>query len=197
MNPNRIRIRIFIQGVLGLLLFQTSLFAYLSGALQKAKGVDCVDHLRQIYLVATQYAMDNAERTPASQKGSLDVAKAYSSYLPNPVIFTCPSVHGRESETAGWNNVGSDDIDYGFALGEGARGVNINQSGKVPIAFDRLGDGHHMDGALGKIGPKITFSRNHGPSGGNVVFSDGSVLWIQTGKSWEELQVSPKIEFVQ
>ncbi len=182
---------------LAFLLFQTSLFAYLTDALRKAKGSDCIDHLRQIHLAAMQYAMDTDGHMPTAQDNALEIAKLYTPYLPNPEIFMCPGVQGHGSFRGGWGQFTLEDLDYGFGLGSSGRGVNIDQSGKFPVAFDRLGEGCHERGKLSKMGETIHFSRNHGQRGGNIVFSDGSLIWIQSGKNWKEFQIDSNLEFVQ
>ncbi len=182
---------------LSFLFFQASLYAYLTDALRKVKGADCIDHLRQIHLAAMQYAMDSDGHMPAAQGNALEIAKLYAPYLPNPEIFMCSGVQGHGSYQGGWNHFTSEDLDYGFGLGPGGRGVSVDQSGKFPVAFDRLGDGDHERGKLSKIGKNIRFNRNHGLTGGNIVFLDGSLVWVQSGKSWEEFQIDSNLEFVQ
>lgn len=186
--------KIFLSGCIGLLCTGTVL-AFLEGALQKAKSAECINNLRQISMGAFLYAQDHDGYLPQSKGDVVDMVRFYSPYLSDIRSFMCPEVK-RSATPRNLDEMKSQDVDYGFVTGMKGEKVRADDR-KIPVAFDRVGDGSNMHARLGLLGRGMTFSRNHGSTGGNVAFSDGQVIWVKTGTTWKELQASADLDFVQ
>lgn len=190
----RILVKVFLFVWISFLCAGTVL-AFLEGALQKAKSAECINNLRQISMGAFLYAQDHDGYLPQTKGSVLEMVKFYLPYLSDIRSFMCPEVQ-RSSIPGNFDEMKSEDVDYGFITGMKGERVRADDR-KIPVAFDRIGDGSATNGRLGLLGRGITFSRNHGSLGGNVAFSDGQVIWVKTGTLWDELGVSADLNFVQ
>jgi prepilin-type N-terminal cleavage/methylation domain-containing protein/prepilin-type processing-associated H-X9-DG protein len=190
-----------VIGIVALLI--ALLFPVLSKAREAANRTKCLSNLRTIGQAMFVYANNNHDRLPngndaitwSDDDAANWVMKNFADEVSAGRVFRCPSDRNEEEpdviETAYQNEPRSARISYEFysLFWASAYGPKMAQlKGQAPVAWD-------LDG--GPRDPKLpgTGDENHGPSGGNVLFSDGHAEW-KVAVDWElESWPRPATEF--
>ena len=179
------------------------LFPVFSKAREQANRTKCLSNLRTIGQAAFVYANNNHDRLPnGNDPNSWDdpvaanwVMKNFADEVSDARVFHCPSDKDEDEpqviDNAYQNDPRSARISYEFyslfwASAYGPKMVKLK--GQAPIAWD-------LDG--GPRDPKLKGNgdENHGPTGGNVLFSDGHAEWKPVGEWEEESWPKPASEF--
>ena len=172
-------------------------------AREQAHRTKCLSNLRTIGQAMFVYANNNRDRLPngnalytwVDPDAANWVMKNFADDLSEGRVFHCPSDRDEDEpqviETAYQNQPSSARISYEFysLFWPSAYGPKMAAlKGRAPIAWD-------LDG--GPRDPKLsgTGDENHGPNGGNVLFSDGRAEWKATGDWEEESWPKPATEF--
>jgi len=170
---------ISIIGILAAILLPA-----LAKARETARRTACSSNLREIGLAIHLYSVEHEGELPWSGGGN-DAhcfAGLHPEYIPDPALYGCPSDPGFDYNTpfttTGQNEDGSFRESYEYLGAWTNRPITIDldnpivQNPDMPIAWD----------IFSKSGrnPRI---RSHFPSGGNIVFIDGSVKFLRT-KAW-------------
>lgn len=197
-TPHKSRRRAFtlvellvVIGIVALLI--ALLFPVFSKAREQAYRTKCLANLRTIGQASFVYANNNRDRLPnGNDPYTWDddaaanwVMKNFADDVSDGRVFRCPSDRNEDEpeviETALQNEPRSARISYEFyslfwASSYGPKLAKLK--GQAPIAWD-------LDG--GPRDPKLTGTgdENHGPGGGNVLFSDGHAEW-KVASDWEE-----------
>ena len=145
---------IAIIGILAAMLMPA-----LASARERARRSSCMSNLRQIGMFIKYYAMDHGEDFPP------DLGTLMEQEDVVPGIFICPSSTGftEADEGADTLAVGNTSYKYVTGLTEASRS-------NLPLAGDK-------DGGTGDNSP-TAWGGNHQEAGGNMLFVDGSVRWV-------------------
>ena len=148
-----------------------------AAARERARRTRCMANLSQLGKAMKMYSMDHNEKFPAT------IEDGMADYAPNPKLYVCPSDPARsnaqtwtEFKTSGtkyesYSLVQKDDA--GNALSEASAGTK-----NALHACDKNGNKGNV--TEGKDG----FGGNHKSEGGNLLFTDGSVRWVN-GDEWQ------------
>ena len=174
-------------------------------AREQARRAKCLANLRSIGQQMFAYANENRDRLPNGNPpytwvdpgGADRVMVQFAEDLKAAGVFHCPSDKNDEPteiQNAVQNTVSSARVSYEFyslffAPEYGPRLAKMK--GRAPLAWDL--DGGPRDSNLQAKGPSP--DENHGPSGGNVLFSDGHAEWKDVGEWDEESWPKPATEF--
>jgi len=179
------------------------LFPAFSKAREQAYRTKCLSNLRTLGQAMFAYANNNHDRLPNgnapntwSDAAAADwVMKNFADDVGDARVFHCPSDRDENEpdviETAEQNQPRSARVSYEFysLFWASSYGPKIAKlKGRAPVAWD-------LDG--GPRDPKFpgTGDENHGPAGGNVLFSDGRAEWKPVGEWEEESWPKPATEF--
>jgi prepilin-type N-terminal cleavage/methylation domain-containing protein/prepilin-type processing-associated H-X9-DG protein len=179
------------------------LLPVLSRAREQANRTKCLANLRTIGQAVFDYANANRDRLPNGNGPQvwLDpeaanwVMKNFAEDLGDGRVFHCPSDKDENEpdviDNAYQNDPKSARISYEFfsLFWPSSYGPKLAMlKGRAPVAWD-------LDG--GPRDPKLKGNgdENHGPTGGNVLFSDGHAEWKPVAE-WEEESIpKPASEF--
>jgi prepilin-type N-terminal cleavage/methylation domain-containing protein/prepilin-type processing-associated H-X9-DG protein len=182
------------------------LMPVLGKAREQARRTRCLSNLRSIGQALFTYANENRDKLPDGN-GALvynDPAAAdwvmvnFADALQAAGVFHCPSDRDNEPRqiaSAVQNQPDSARVSYEFysLFFPGAYPPKLARfKGRAPLAWDL--DGGPRDPALqAKSGPSP--DENHGPTGGNVLFSDGHAEWKPVAEWESESWPLPAPEF--
>jgi prepilin-type N-terminal cleavage/methylation domain-containing protein/prepilin-type processing-associated H-X9-DG protein len=141
-----------------------------SSARERARRASCMSNLSQVGKAMVMYSMDNDERFPNEMK------KLDGDYISQPRVFICKSataVYGPAETVALMQNT-----NCAYNL--------VTQIGNPPISMSASASANSMlacdkDGVTGDI-TATSFGGNHSAGkGGNCLYVDGSVVWVNSG----------------
>ncbi|MFC1462920.1 type II secretion system protein [Verrucomicrobiota bacterium] len=161
----------------------------IAAAREKARRTSCMSNLSQFGKALAMYSMDNDEMYPTN---GLYQLKAYAD---NVKLFKCKSdsrtigaVTGVDDE----NDGGGTDIENKpescsyTLMTESTNGTAITAASKstMLVASDKNGGSTGVDGYIGTDDAEYTvkFGANHQKDGGNCLYVDGSVAWVNRTK---------------
>jgi prepilin-type N-terminal cleavage/methylation domain-containing protein/prepilin-type processing-associated H-X9-DG protein len=146
-----------------------------SSARERARRSACMSNLSQLGKALVMYSMDNSEAYPTYfyQLGP--------EYISQPKLFVCKSDSSRGaavsvSQTAMTATNCSYNLVLWDSTGANAKRVTSSSAANMMVCSDKSG----MDNGNGNINA-TTFGGNHGGKGGNVLYVDGSVVWLNKG----------------
>jgi prepilin-type N-terminal cleavage/methylation domain-containing protein/prepilin-type processing-associated H-X9-DG protein len=163
---------IAIIGILAAMLLPA-----IAAAREKARRTSCLNNLSQFGKALSMYAIDNDEMFPSN-------LVALSAFCDNPKIYKCKSDRNRTvapsvEEILGF---GHSYCSYNLVTEDESGAMSASSKAGVMAACDK-------NGPRGKINESATgFGGNHMgandvPAGGNVLYCDGSVIWV-TRTDW-------------
>ena len=141
-----------------------------SSARERARRASCMSNLSQIGKAMVMYSMDNDERFP-SQLKDLD-----GDYISQPRVFICKSataVYGPAETVSLMQNT---NCAYNLVtkIADGTTAMSASADANSMLACDKNGP----DGDI----TETAFGGNHSAGkGGNCLYVDGSVVWVNTG----------------
>ncbi len=144
----------------------------IAAAREKARRTACMSNLSQFGKGLAMYSMDNSEMYPP-------LLVSMSNYVDSPKLFKCKSDSARS--VAG--SIAAIEGDTAGSLGDGGTYCSYqyitNKSASSPssciVVFDKNGGSN--------LCSDTTFGGNHQGAGGNGLYIDASVSWINSG-SW-------------
>jgi prepilin-type N-terminal cleavage/methylation domain-containing protein/prepilin-type processing-associated H-X9-DG protein len=134
----------------------------LSGARERARRIACLNNLKQIGLSMRMYSADNNEQFPSNFTA---VANYVGSNAPS--LFICPSAKANNTPATSVKDMDDTHCTYNLV-----QGVSEADSPGAMLAFDK--NGTKNDVTTGPGG----FGGNHNGDGGNVLYVDGHVQWM-------------------
>jgi prepilin-type N-terminal cleavage/methylation domain-containing protein/prepilin-type processing-associated H-X9-DG protein len=141
-----------------------------SSARERARRASCMSNLSQIGKAMVMYSMDNDERFPSQfyQLGS--------EYVSQPKLFICKSasaIYGA-ANTVSDSDMTKSNCAYNLVidLKDGAK-MSAGSAANTMMACDKDGIDENVTDS--------SFGGNHAGKGGNVLFVDGSVVWVNYG----------------
>ncbi len=141
-----------------------------SSARERARRASCMSNLSQIGKAMVMYSMDNDERFP-SQFYSLG-----SEYVSQPKLFICKSATADYGPADAVDSSSMSDSNCAYNLvvdlSSGSK-LSAGSAANTMMACDK-------DGAAGSV-TASSFGGNHAGKGGNVLYVDGSVVWVNNG----------------
>ena len=190
-----------VIGIIAILL--ALLFPTFAKVREQSRRTKCLANLRSIGQAMFMYANGHRDRLPNGNPPSVwsDAAAAdwvmvnFAEDLKAARVFRCPSDKDEDDPdeilSAVHNRPASARISYEFyslffAPEYGPKLAKMQ--GRAPLAWDL--DGGPRDPALTGVGDE-----NHGPKGGNVLFSDGHAEWKGVAEWEEESWPVPATEF--
>lgn len=174
------------------------LIPVVSKAREQAKRTQCLSNLRELGAAMLMYANQHKDKLPNTNPpqtpNDYDATNAVlvalnRDYVKSPRVFHCPSDDDpvpQSIDTADYSLPNSARVSYEFysIFWEPEFGPKLSQIGykanmpvknAAPLAWD-------VNGAAAPPGDP---PQNHGPKGGNVVYSDGHADW-QDARQWDE-----------
>ncbi len=143
-----------------------------SSARERARRASCMSNLSQIGKAMVMYSMDNDERFP-SQFYSLG-----GEYVSQPKLFLCKSATAMfgAADSVSEAAMTKSNCAYNLVidLTTGAR-MSAGSSANTMVACDKDGVNENVTAT--------TFGGNHAGKGGNLLFVDGSVVWVNFGST--------------
>ena len=148
------------------------LLPVIASAREKARRTSCMNNLAQIGKGLVMYSMDNNERYPASFTGLATVVSS-------PKLVICPSASGI---FGAWDRIaamGSSNSSYLLSIRDaGSVSVSASTPANTLIVMDKNG----AIAVTATTTAQTGFGGNHGKAGGNVLYNDGSVIWVNTAE---------------
>jgi prepilin-type N-terminal cleavage/methylation domain-containing protein/prepilin-type processing-associated H-X9-DG protein len=150
------------------------LFPAVQSARERARRTTCLNNLSQFGKSMVMYSMDHQEKYSSKLRG-LDPETI------NVNMFVCPSDSGRAA-AKDFQSFGETNCSYTlftqYTDSTGPKSMAASAPANCILACDKNGTDTKVDAAAGKFGG------NHRSKGGNALFADGSVQWIET-KTWD------------
>lgn len=161
----------------------------IAAAREKARRTSCMSNLSQFGKALAMYSMDNDEAYPTN---GLYELKAYAD---NVKLFKCKSdarsIAAIDSVDDDNDGAGNDientpaSCSYTLML-ESTSNIPITAASKstMLVAADKNGGSDAADGVIGVADGQysVTFGANHQGDGGNCLYVDGSVVWVNETK---------------
>ena len=151
----------------------------IAAAREKARRTSCMSNLSQFGKALAMYSMDHDERYPTNGLYEL------KTYADNPKLFKCKS--DSRTVAASVDDIELDDslCSYTMMIEEdttgAARDITAATKSTVMVVADKDGgQGAMPDGKLADAADG--FGDNHQGDGGNALYIDGSVVWVNTTK---------------
>ncbi len=171
---------------------------------EQARRTHCLSNLRTIGQQLQMYANSHRDRLPngnprgvwSDSVGADWVMTRFAEEMSESRVFRCPSDSYNEDDPqlidrAIHNEPTSARISYEFysLFWAPEYGPKVAQlKARAPLAWD-------LDGGPRAPGVPGNGDENHGPKGGNVLFSDGHAEWKDVGEWEEESWPKPATEF--
>ena len=143
-----------------------------SAARERARRTRCMSNLSQIGKAMKMYSMDNNESFPTNFNPGM------SQYANNPKLYKCPSDNNSDRVTGATDFNKLDDKTCSYALAVKYDG-NTRISESSPSTLMQSCDKGKADQFTG-----ADFGGNHAEAGGNILYIDGSVMWVSKTK-WD------------
>ena len=181
-----------VIGIIGILI--ALLMPALGKAREHARRTHCLSNLRTIGQQLQMYANSHRDRLPNANArgvwvdpmGADIVMVRFADDIRESRVFRCPADPYNEADPefidkAVHNDPASARISYEFyslfwAPEYGPKMAQLK--GRGPLAWD-------LDGGPRNPATPGTGDENHGPKGGNVLFSDGHAEWREAGE-WKD-----------
>ncbi len=144
-----------------------------SSARERARRASCMSNLSQIGKAMVMYSMDNDERFPAQMK-SLG-----SEYVSQPKLFICKSATAMYGPADTMDVMDTTNCAYNLVtkMSDATTALSAGSAANSLLAGDKDGTANITAAADG-------FGGNHAGKGGNVLYVDGSVTWLNTA-DWD------------
>ena len=146
------------------------LLPVIASAREKARRTNCMSNLSQIGKGLSMYSMDNGEQYPNTFTGISAVAT-------QPKLILCPSspfgIWDKQSQ------IGITNCAYMMSIKD-QQGTTVNAASpaNMLLVLDKNG----LTGSSVPDTTQTSFGGNHAGKGANVLFNDGSVIWINVGE---------------
>jgi prepilin-type N-terminal cleavage/methylation domain-containing protein/prepilin-type processing-associated H-X9-DG protein len=144
-----------------------------SSARERARRASCMNNLAQIGKALVMYSMDNDESFPTN------FYELGSEYVSQPKLFVCKSDVRQPATTVSQSDMLADNCSY-FLVTADSDGTPVSASSAANMLL--AGD---KDGANG-LPTTTSWGGNHADKGGNCLYVDGSVVWINRGDGADE-----------
>ena len=146
------------------------LLPVIASAREKARRTNCMSNLSQIGKGLAMYSMDNSESYPQSFTG-------LAAAVQQPKLLICPSSRGTFGTwTPSAGPIAASNCSYVMSIKDsGSKTVTASSPANMMIAIDKnasAADGGGLNSGAGGFGG------NHQSAGGNALYNDGSVMWI-------------------
>ena len=140
----------------------------IAAARERARRTSCMRNLSQFGKALAMYSMDHDEKFPATLKGLQEFAN-------NPRLFICKSDPGRgAADTVPL--IGETNCSYNLITADASnRNVTAASPANMMVCSDKDGDQTKITDA------NDGFGGNHADKGGNILYVDGSVIWVNVG----------------
>jgi len=142
------------------------LLPVIASAREKARRTNCMSNLSQIGKALAMFSMDNSEKYPIC-------FTALPACATQPKLLLCPS-----SPYGVWDRkgtIGTTNCSYMMCIkDQNGNPVNAASPANMLLVVDKNG----MTGGSPKETTQASFGGNHANLGGNILFNDGSVVWV-------------------
>jgi len=143
-----------------------------AAAREKARRASCMSNLSQFGKALVMYSMDHSEKFPSHLK-DLD------EFIKQAKLFICPSDKNRNPTNA-VGNVDGTKCSYCLVLKDtDGNAVTAATDASCMLACDK--DGGKAIGEGKPTDQTGHWGDNHDGKGGNILYLDGSVTWVNTG----------------
>jgi len=139
----------------------------IAAARERARRAACTNNLAQMGKAMKMYSMDFGEQFPNS-------LRAISNYADNAKLYLCPSDGSRKNAATNVSDMTSSNCSYNL-MKQSFGGGTVSESYSSWL---------HVCDKNGKenIGTGLTnWGGNHAGKGGNMLYVDGSVAWVNQG----------------
>lgn len=144
-----------------------------AAARERARRTSCASNLSQFGKALVMYSMDMDEQFPDELK---QLGTGGRTYITQPKLYLCKS-DSRTNATS-MDTITADNCSYNMLIEENSTPVKPLSASSMPqmmVIADKNG-ANSISGTAGDGG----FGGNHAKKGGNALYVDGSVLWINT-----------------
>ena len=142
-----------------------------AAARERARRTSCMSNLSQFGKAMIMYSMDNDEAFPNTLR------TLGPDYVKQPRLFICKSdTYRGAAKKVSADELESTNCSYNLVLYEEEGGAQISASSPANkmLACDKDGGSPSKEGNISDA----NFGGNHAGAGGNALFVDGSVAWI-------------------
>lgn len=144
------------------------LLPVIASAREKARRTNCMSNLSQLGKALSMFSMDNGERYP-------QCFTALPAVATQPKLLLCPSApFGLWDRKA---QIGTTNSAYMMSIkDQNGTTVNAASAANMLLVLDKNG----LKGSTVNQTSSTEFGGNHANLGGNLLFNDGSVIWVNT-----------------
>lgn len=144
-----------------------------AAARERARRTSCASNLSQFGKALVMYSMDMDEQFPEELR---QLGMNGRDYITQPKLYICKS-DSLHWATNAMDKILADNCSYNMLTEEttAAKPVSASSPPQMMLIADKNGSSSISD-AAGQAG----FGGNHAKKGGNALYVDGSVLWINT-----------------
>ncbi|MDP6630147.1 MAG: prepilin-type N-terminal cleavage/methylation domain-containing protein [Kiritimatiellia bacterium] len=155
-----------------------------SSARERARRASCMSNLSQIGKALVMYSMDNDERFPGHFYDLGD------EYITQPRVFICKSATAKWGPAQAVSSTAMQDTNCAYRLtvqlADGnSTPMSAAADANTMVACDKTG-GATDDQALSWDTVDTAFGGNHANRGGNLLYVDGSAVWVNRGPDSDE-----------
>ena len=145
-----------------------------ASARERARRASCMNNLSQMGKAMVMYSMDHDERFPGH------FYKLGGEYITQPRLFICKSATAKygPAETVSQTLLTTSNCAYNLVvkLGDMTTSMSASANANSMVACDKNHETSAPDGSAA-----TGFGDNHAGKGGNMLYADGSVIWVNTG----------------
>ena len=146
-----------------------------SSARERARRASCMSNLSQIGKAMVMYSMDNDERFPQ------ELRSLGNEYVSQPKLFVCKSATSVYGPGDDVDNMTDTNCAYNLVLTTGdGDDLSAGSSANSLLACDKSGG----SGGSPQDTSSSEFGGNHADKGGNLLYVDGSVTWLNSSE-WD------------
>jgi prepilin-type N-terminal cleavage/methylation domain-containing protein len=160
----------------------------IAAAREKARRISCMNNLNQFGKAGIMYSMDHDEQFPTQ------LVKLAQSGVDNPKVFKCKSASRKVSPDMASLDGDGEFCSYNmFRTEKDGDPITAGSKSDTALACDKDGGtatDNSNDVGDSDVNPSNAggdFGGNHGDEGGNMLYIDGSVTWINAS-DWEGSQ---------